>query len=93
MLDEELKALVSYEKHAVERVSPMADDAKKQDRRVEPYMMSLMRSMSGALGRPTSSSHPDRAAPPQRTITVTFKSVDSVHVYGVASRSASVRAD
>ena len=86
MLDEELKALVSYETY-VERVSPMADDAKKQDRRVEPYMTSLMQDMSGAL-RPTYvfKFSSDRATPPHRTITVTFKSVEGVHVYGVAPR-------
>lgn len=86
MLDEELKALVSYETY-VERVSPMADDAKKQGRRVEQYMTSLVQDMSGAL-RPTYIFKfiSDKDTPPQRTITVTFKSVDGVHVYGVAPR-------
>lgn len=86
LLDDELKALVSYETY-VERVSPMVDDAKKQGKRVELYMTSLMQDMTGGL-RPTYvfKFASDKNSPPQRTITVTFKSPDGTHVYGVAPR-------
>jgi hypothetical protein len=86
MLDDELKALVSYETY-VERVSPMADDVKKQGRKVELYMTSLMQDMMGGL-RPTYvfKFSSDKSNPPQHTITVTFKSPDGTLVYGVAPR-------
>jgi len=83
LLDDELKALVSYETY-VERVSPMADDAKKQGRKVELYMTSLMLDMSGGA-RPTYvfKYASDKSSPPQRTITVSFKSPDGARIYGV----------
>ncbi|HRD54554.1 MAG TPA: hypothetical protein PKY96_18085 [Flavobacteriales bacterium] len=86
MLDEELKTLVSYETY-MERVSPMADDAKKQGRKVELYMTSLMQDMMGGV-RPTYvfKFSSDKSSPPERTITVTFKSPDGKLVYGVAPR-------
>jgi len=86
LLDEELKALVSYETY-VERVSPMADDARKQGRKVELYMTSLMQDMTGGV-RPTYvfKYSSDTSSPPQRTITVTFRSPDGTLVYGVVPR-------
>ncbi len=86
LLDEEVKALVSYETY-VERVSPMADDAKEQGRKVELYMTSLMQDMTGGL-RPTYvfKFSSDKSSPPERTITVTFKATDGTLVYGVAPR-------
>jgi hypothetical protein len=86
LIDDELKALVNYETY-VERVSPMADDAKKQGRKVELYMTSLMQDMTGGV-RPTYvfKYASDKSNPPQRTITVTFKSPDGSLVYGVAPR-------
>ncbi|MBK7556318.1 MAG: hypothetical protein IPI55_17480 [Flavobacteriales bacterium] len=86
MLDEDLKALVTFETY-VERVSPMADDAKKQGRRVELYMTSLMHDMTGGL-RPmyVFKFLSDKISPPQRTITVSFKSLDGTRVYGVTPR-------
>lgn len=86
LLDDELKALVSYETY-VERVSPMANDAKKQGRKVELYMTSLMQDMTGGA-RPTYvfKYSSDKSSPPERTITVTFKSPDGTLVYGVAPR-------
>ena len=87
LLDDELKALVNYETY-VERVSPMADDAKKQGRKVVLYMTSLMQDMSGGA-RPTYVFKylSDKSSPPQRTITVTFKSPDGARVYGVTPRT------